>query len=300
MAPGDADNGQLMSLYRRYLGEPSAVSDVYLGFALFFGGLTIGIIGLLLFLLSSGIGPTSTGYWQLRELAISAALLGMPAFVLSIVVLLPVDVRAVYVGAAGGVVCLIAIGVFVASYPQSWNVPGRDYSPIGVTVYAGGVAVLVASTGAALVAYHLDRRSGGTVRQSVDVTEPNAESEETVSTAQVEEDIASAVAASDLTWGGVEQAKTRRLELVTDSGPEFSRSGLTTAPAARESTDATEVESAVSELRKLRGWQPETATGSDVDEQTTALRRLKDEQEGEEDRDREGMGRLIARFWGKG
>lgn len=297
MAPGDAECGQLVSLYRRYLGEPSAVSDVYLGFALFFGGLTIGLIGLVLFLLSSGIGPTSMGYWQLREFAIAAALLGMPAFVLSIVVLLPVDARAVYAGAGGGGICLMAIGFFVTSYPEAWNVPGRDHSPIGVTVYAGGLAVLVASTGAALVAYHLDRQSGGTVRESSDVTETVAESDEPVSTAQVEQDIASAVAASELTWGGVDQPKTRRLELVTDSGPEFDRSGFTSSSTSSESTDSTDVEAAVAELQKLRGWQPETATGTDVDEQTTALRRFKDEQE-EDDQDREGMGGLIARFWG--
>lgn len=292
MTSPDADEGRLLALYRRYLGEPERTADVFVGFALFFGGIAVGAIGLLLFLASVGVPAGGDLYWQLREVAIVLSVVGLPALLSSIVVLLPVSRRAEYASLAGGVLCLAATGIFVAAYPQAWNVAGTDYSPHGITVYAAGLTVLVASTGAALVAHHLERvRPGEAAGETVDGSAAEAD---TVTDEEVRRDIDETVAASELTWGGVEQAEPKRLTLSHAGGDEIDTSGFDVAPEVR--TDAgEEVDDSVQELRKLRGWEPSTARGTDVDEQTDALRALR-EQSAEEEPETGWLRGVVDRF----
>ena len=156
MPPATSEDHPLMRVYRRYLGEPSRSMDVFVGFALFFGGIAVGLLGLFGFLASATLPVTGPLYWPLREIAIVLATVGLPGLLLSIVVLLPVSRRALYASLGGVALCTVGIGIFVATYPQAWNVPGQDYSPYGITVYASGLVLLVAATGAALVAHHLE------------------------------------------------------------------------------------------------------------------------------------------------
>jgi len=266
-----------MALYRRYLGEPKQVTDVYVGFALFFGGIAIGCLGLLVFLASTSVTQGGTLFWQLRETAIALGILGLPSFLLSVVVLLPVSRRAVHASLGGVGICIVATGIFVAAYPHAWNVAGTDYSPHGITVYAGGLTVLVASTGAALVAHHLDSA------QQMEIVEQGAATEQTeasVTDEEVARDIEDTVAASDLTWGGVERTEPKRLQLSHEVADDLDSSGFDVAPEVR--TDES-VDESVAELRKLRGWEPTTERGSDVDEQTDALRALRERSATEED-----------------
>lgn len=293
MTSPDTDDGRLLALYRRYLGEPERTTDVFVGFALFFGGIAVGVIGLLLFLASVTAPDGSALFWQLREVALVLAAVGLPALLLSIVVLLPVSSRAAYASLGGVALCLAATGIFVAAYPQAWNVPGTDYSPHGITVYAGGLTVLVASTGAALVAHHLERARPGDADAA---GEPQAGSTgaPAVTDEEVQRDIEETVAASELTWGGVEAAEPKRLTLSTEAGADLDASGFDVAPEVRTDV-ASEVDDSVQELRKLRGWEPKTERGSGVDDQTDALKALR-EQSADDEEDAGWLRGVVDRF----
>lgn len=287
MATHEAGRGRLVEFYRRHVGEPNREVDVYAGFGLFFGGIALGVTGLAVFLWSTRVPGGEPFFWQLRELAIGLAFVGLPAFVLSVVVLLPVGRRTVFAGIGGTAVCLVAVALFVAVYPQHWNVQGAaDFSARGIALYAAGLAVLVASTGAALVAHHLDRaHETPTHAGEAPAGGPPAAGgapEEQFSEERIRRDIEEATDAVELTWGGVERTDTtRRLEIRTDEAIEAVDSSGFTAAAAK-TTRSTGVDDAVTGLRQLQGGDRQVGTGAGVDEQTTALRQLRDRQAAQE------------------
>ncbi|GAD51341.1 hypothetical protein MBEHAL_0101 [Halarchaeum acidiphilum MH1-52-1] len=290
---------ELVRVYRRYLGEPERLVDVYVGFGLFFAGVTLGVLGAVVFGWSSTVPASVLFHWQLREVAGTLALVGLPAFLLSIPVLLPVDRRAMYAAGLGAVVCLVGVGVFVASYPKHWNVQGTaDYSTLGVLVYSVGLVVLVGAGGAGLVTDRVERArqagsaavgSGGGNGGS-DGGTASAESEGTVTDEQVERDIEDAMSTSELSWGGVEKTKTTRLNLGTGGEEEeVERSNLT--PENANVSRSESVDTAVSGLQKLRGnEEPEEATGEGADDQVAALQELRKKQQAEEVATADGEG----------
>ena len=272
MRSPEFEGGRLLTLYRRFLGEPDRTSDVFVGFTLFFGGIVIGVLGLSLFLSSVAVTAEHALFWPLREVAIVFAIVGLPALLLGIIVLLPVSSKAEYIGLGGAAICLVATAIFVATYPQAWNVTGTDYSPMGIMVYAIGVAVLVASTGAALVAHHLDRAQPVESQESQAIADPSLTPE--VTDDEVRRDIDETVAASELTWGGVEPVEERRLDLSPTEVDSLDATGFDVDPSVK--TDAA-VDESVTALNKLRGWQPTTERGSGTDDQATALKTLREE-----------------------
>jgi len=306
---------RLLALYRRVLGEPEREGEVYLGFALFFGGLALGVIGLASFLWSAvAYDQYSTVFYRLREVAIVLAMLGLPAFVLSLVVLLPVERRARIASGAGVLLTLVAASVFVWAYPANWNVAGStaDYSTQGIAVYAAGLAVLAASTGAALVAHRLERArtageggaaSGGAATGgATDGTASGGSTgggdsadPESVTEAQVQQDIEDAVEAADLTWGGVERDTTKRLTVETDE-PEIDRSGLDADAANTARSEGDDIDAAVEGLRNLQGGELEQGTGDAVDEQAAALQELRERRDEEEVGEATVLDRLRERF----
>lgn len=304
MATDEPASNPLLSLYRRYVGDPQREGDVYIGFALFFGGIALGAIGLLVFLWSTTVPAGTDGFWQLREIAIGSAAIGLPAFILSVVVLLPVTHRAVTIAALGSAVCLLAVGVFIATYPTNWNVTGTtDYSSHGIAVYAGGLAVLVATTGAALVAHHIERTTPTSAHD--DSAAPDQASganagAETVTREQVERDIDAALAETELTWGGVEKSSTPELRVETPDveTAEVDQSGFDGVSAQTKRADG--VDDAVSGLRKLQGGERKTATGAAVDDQTAALRDLRERQRQEAANEPESMLERAKGWFGLG
>lgn len=263
---------RLLALYRRFVGEPERESDVYFGFALFFGGIAFGILGLVLFLWSATLTSGTDFYWQVREIAIAIAMLGLPSFVLSFVVLLPVDRRARYASGAGVVVCIVAAIVFVWAYPSSWNVDGTDYATEGITVYAAGLAVLVASSGAGLVEQRLeDARATGEPRE-------REKEQERVSDERVQRDIEEAMEDAELTWGGVERDETRGITVDIDDAD-----GELSGPAKESRSSSSGVDEAVAGLRNLQGGQKKQETSDGVDDQAAALQELREKQEAEQE-----------------
>lgn len=301
----DVVTDRLLRLYRRYLGEPERLSDVYLGFALFFAGVAFAVVGLVTFLWSTVVPEGFGTYWQLRETAISLSMLGLPAFLLGVVVLLPVDRRAVYSSSLGGAVSLLAVGVFVANYPGNWNASGPDASATGVTIYAVGLVLSTAAVGAALVSNYLHRADpAASADASADgatsadgskaARAPGAASAETesVTDEQVRADIDEAMSAADLSWGGVEKGNTKRLKLETDVG-DVDRSNFDETGANENRAAGNDVDDAVTGLQQLRGGAAEQATGEGTDDQADALNQLREQQAHEEAESDDGLvGRL--------
>lgn len=110
-------DGSLFALYRQYVGEPQSHRDVYVGFGAFFGGIALGVAGLALFLYS-GTQPTGSDvFWQLREVALVFALLGLPAVGVSVTVLLPVGRQTIAASVLGAAICVVGVIWLTRVYP---------------------------------------------------------------------------------------------------------------------------------------------------------------------------------------
>ncbi|MFB6108526.1 MAG: permease [Haloplanus sp.] len=279
---GTPDN-VLFEWYGRYIGDPEAETDVYLGFALFFGGISLGAVGIGIFLLSAlASGPNSTAF-GLRQVAVVASAGGLPILLLGIVVLLPGDERMTYAAVGGLVVCLAAIALFVAVYPMHWNVDRTpDYSAQGVGIYAVGLVAVVGSTAAALVGHQVERAAPAGTREAAGGGDGDATEAETVSDEQVRRDIDDAMADANISWGGVTRSEGKRLELNTETVDDIDRTSLENAEATTVRSSGRNVDDALSNLRKLQGREEKTDTSTGVDDQTSALTELRKQQEAEE------------------
>jgi hypothetical protein len=275
---GDLPDNKLFELYEQYIGEPDAQTDVYLGFGLFFIGVAFAVIGLGLFVWAGMAEQGSNAYWNRRMPAFVLGMLSIPTAMLSVSVLLPVKKRATYGGAAGMVVCLIAVAVFVSVYPSNWNVQTTtDYSVQTTALYGVGMAVITASTGAALIAHQLAAARPGPA--DIDPVEDEDESGTTYTTEEIESDIENAMEGVDLSWGGVEKEESTRLSFSNDD--EFETSGIDVE--AKTTRQEGSVDTAVTGLQQLKGGEKKTETSeSTVDDQTTKLKELRERKRKEE------------------
>ncbi|WP_248897929.1 DUF7139 domain-containing protein [Haloplanus halobius] len=287
---GTPDN-VLFEWYGRYIGDPETETDVYLGFALFFGGIALGAVGIAVFLLSAVVsGPNGTAF-ALREVAVVASAGGFPILLLGIVVLLPGDQRMTYAALGGLAVCLLAVAAFVSVYPMNWNVSrSPDYSARIIAIYAVGLVAVVGATGAALVGHQVERAAPGTsagsgsggATGSADGAASGGGATNTVSDEQVRRDIDEAMADTELSWGGVNRKNTKRLDLNTDADVEVDRESFENAEATTVRSSGNDVDDALSNLRKLQGREQQTDASTGVDDQTAALTELRQQQEAEE------------------
>jgi hypothetical protein len=285
---GGSGEDRLVALYRDYIGEPDRRTDVYLGFALFFGGLGLGLVGLLLF----GIERAALAgevFW-LREIAFAAGAFGLPLVLFSVVVLLPADRRALYVAAGGLIVTVAAIAFFVSVYPSDWNA-GADYSLRGVTIYAVGLVSVLASTAAALVSYHVERVSGGPAADS-EAAEESADPE--VTDQRVQRDIEEAMSSTEINWGGVEKVDTERLNINPDAELEGENLDQSSAKVHRSKS----VDDQLSALEGLKGGQDRTDTSDSVDDQAAALQELREQKRKEAEAEPDGLLERIKSYLG--
>jgi len=281
------DANRLLRYYRQYVGDPDRTVDVYAGFGLFFVGLGLGAVGVVVFLYSATLPPDELSTYAVREVAGVAAAVGLPALLLGIVVLLPVDKRMLYVSAAGSAVTVAAVGLFVWAYPQDWNVTvPPDYSAQAIAIYSVGIALVVAATGAALVAHRVERVTDGATAAEPD---DDDESEASVSDEQVQADIDRELGDAELSWGGVERTETRRLSLNTNEIDDIDRDSLSDSSTETRTGDGG-VDDAVAQLRGLQGGEVETASGGSTDDQAAALRELREQQrDAERDDEADGL-----------
>jgi len=280
MSTTDTEN-KLFEWYRAYIGEPDRDVDVYLGFTLFFAAIGLGV---------AAFGATAIGGGQgygLRKLAFVLGMASLPTALSSIVVLLPVDRRGLVGAGVGATVCLVAIGWFTVVYPNQWAAgSGQTYSVQVLFVYSVGVTALLASTGAALVAYHIDQTRPG----PADIEAPEDGSgagagtgtgteTESYTDEEIRRDIEESLEDVDLNWGGVEQSENTSLSFTTDDS-EFDTSGMQVEVERVKSK--TSVDSQVDGLKSLKGGDDKTARStSTVDDQTAQLQQLKQRREQE-------------------
>ena len=305
MSESNAEN-RLLEYYRRYVGDPDRAIDVYAGFGLFFAGIGLGLVGVAIFFYSATLPSEALSTYAVREVAAVAAAVGLPALLLGVVVLLPVDRRMLYLAGVGTAITLVAVGLFTWAYPYNWNVPDTDYSAQVVAVYTLGLVAVIAATGGALVAHRVERATGvaggaagggaagaGSAAGGVgdDGTAGGAGGDgEAVTDAEVRADIERELEDAELTWGGVERTETRRLELDTSAVDDVDVDREKLAGSATETrTTSGTVNDAVSELKGLQGGEKKTASGSGTDDQAAKLRELREQQRQEaEASDEEG------------
>lgn len=308
MSESNAEN-RLLAYYRRYVGDPDRTIDVYAGFGLFFAGIGLGLVGVAIFFYSATLPSEALSTYAVREVAAVAAAVGLPALLLGVVVLLPVDRRMVSLAGVGTAVTLVAVGLFTWAYPYYWNVPDTDYSAQVVAVYTLGLVAVIAATGGALVAHRVERATGvaggtagggatGAGAAAGGVGGEDAAGGaggagadgESVTDAEVRADIERELEDAELTWGGVERSETRRLELDTSAVDDVDVDREKLAGSATETrTTSGTVNDAVSELKGLQGGETKTASGSGTDDQAAKLRELREQQRQEaEASDEEG------------
>ncbi len=312
MSESNAEN-RLLEYYRRYVGDPDRTIDVYAGFGLFFAGIGLGLVGVAIFFYSATLPSEALSTYAVREVAGVAAAVGLPALLLGVVVLLPVDRRMVYLAGVGTVITLVAVGLFTWAYPYYWNVPDTDYSAQVVAVYTLGLVAVIAATGSALVAHRVERATGvagggaagggaaasgaGGEGAAGGASDAGADGE-AVTDAEVRADIERELEDAELTWGGVERSETRRLELDTSAVDDVDVDREKLAGSATETrTTSGTVNDAVSELKGLQGGEKKTASGSGTDDQAAKLRELREQQRKEAEADDE-EGSVVDRIKG--
>lgn len=289
---------RLVDWYRQYIGEPERRADVYLGFALFFGGLACGLVGLGLFVTEQAISGAEKLYW-LREVAFAVGAFGLPALLVGVTVLLPVERRARLAAVAGGAVCLAAIGFFLWAYPWNWDTTtGADYSMQGVAIYAVGLVTVVGATAAALVGYHVERVAPEAAEGADD---GGAAADPEVTDEQVRRDIDEMMDDAEITWGGVRKDETRRIELNAggDDG-ELDTSGFDGVEATATRASGSGVDDAVAGLKSMQGEAAgDTARGSGTDDQAAALAELREQKAAEEEESESAVDRLRGWLTGR-
>jgi len=298
MASSDAADGdRLVELYRSYIGEPDRRTDVYLGFALFFGGLGLGLLGLFLFVVErAAIEGLAFG---VRQVAFAMGAFGLPLVLVAVVVLLPTDRRALYAAVGGLAIVVASIGFFVAVYPSNWNHGTPDYSLHGVTLYAIGLVSVLAATGTALVGYHIERTgsvsgdapSEAAVSDEGATGSPDGEATE----AQVKEDIEEMMSETEITWGGVEKDDTGRLQITPDETLEGQSLDQESAKTHRSSG----IDDQLSALQGMQGGEERTDSGGGVDEQAAALKELREKQREQQEAEDTGLVEQMRSYLGR-
>jgi hypothetical protein len=294
MASSDAaDEDRLVELYRSYIGEPDQRTDVYLGFALFFGGLGLGILGLLLFAVERAILDGLV--FSVRQVAFAAGALGLPLVLVAIVVLLPSDRRTIFAAAGGFAIVVVSIGFFVTVYPSNWNY-GADYSLHGVTIYAVGLISVLAATATALVGYHIERVEGvtPTAEAGSQADDGPARADPAATEAQVQQDIDDVMSETEISWGGVEKVDTERLQITPDDELDGESLDQDSAKVHRSSG----IDDQLSALQGMRGGEQRTDSGSGVDEQAEALKQLREKQQAEDEASSRGLLALVRSYLG--
>lgn len=285
---GDSEN-RLFSWYRSYIGEPDREVDVYLGFALFFGAIGLGAGAFVVFIASQAY--TEPELFTFRRVAFSLGMASLPMALGSVIVLLPVDRRGLIGGAIGAVVCLGAILVFTQVYPYQWDAgEGGNSLPV-MLAYSVGIAVMLASTGAALVAYHIDR-----VRpHPAEIEAAEAEQEESYTDEEIRDDIDQAMSDVDLTWGGVEKTDNTSLDLQMEE-TDIDTSGMQ-VQVDRVKSDS--VDSQVDGLKAVKGGDKKTARSTTtVDDQTAQLKELRERKQTEDpDTEEKALESFLSRFF---
>jgi len=141
--------------------------NVRVGQALALVGLLASVGGYGLFLAAESVEYGTGAFWTCRTLAGGIAGLGLPAFLLGLVVALPEVRRNTYVSLVGSLLCAAGIVLSLATYPDQRNVAGSpDYVVETVTVYGLGAMLRSAAAGGAVNCHFENEEITGFIRGS--------------------------------------------------------------------------------------------------------------------------------------
>lgn len=138
-------SGAPLGWWERYLDSiKGSYPRVYLGTYVALTGGLLGVVSWLLYFWSFASDAT---LWTVREAAFATGPLALALVLLGFVSLLttahrrlsPLVPAATWSGFVG---CLGGLWVFVYAYPSAWNVPGTDYSLVGVSLFGVGIGLM--------------------------------------------------------------------------------------------------------------------------------------------------------------
>ncbi len=138
----DATGNALVDWYSDNVARPHTSDEAY-GYWAFVVGSVLGVLGFVLFLLSTTATKGTSIFWTYRSLSFSVGALALPVLMYGFVVVLPLRERATKVAYLGLAVSLLSVVAFLWAYPDSWNVNTGDLSPIILSVYALGIGIEV-------------------------------------------------------------------------------------------------------------------------------------------------------------
>ena len=148
---------RILRWYARNIGpighgpRPVVPASIYAGVLLSLLSVAIGLGALGAFVWTmEGATRGSDTYWMVRTGAFAGGMVSLPAFIMSLVVLLPTGKGAKGLGGAGLVVTGVATNLFVDAYPREWNFSNPELTTFVVEVYAAGVILLVVGIGLAI------------------------------------------------------------------------------------------------------------------------------------------------------
>ena len=150
------DGSRLLQWYVRSVGPIGrgetyhSPASVYLGTSTFVASLALAIVALGAFLGSAQQLPVDAPPLLVREVSFGLAAGSLPAFLLSLVVLLPSRQIAQSLAVLGVGVTATAIALFEAAYPAQWTSTPTGQTAVVVPVYAAGLFVLVVAVGFAV------------------------------------------------------------------------------------------------------------------------------------------------------
>ena len=150
------DGSRLLQWYVRSVGPIGrgetyhSPASVYLGTGTFVVSLMFAIVALGAFLGSAQQFPVDAPPLLVREFSFGLAAGSLPAFLLSLVILLPSQQVAKSFAVLGIGVAGAAIALFEAAYPAQWTSTPTGQTAVVVPVYAVGLFVLVVAVGFAV------------------------------------------------------------------------------------------------------------------------------------------------------
>ena len=150
------DGSRLLRWYVRSVGPIGrgetyhSPASVYLGTGTFVVSLSLAIVALGAFLGSAQQLPVDAPPLLVREISFGLAAGSLPAFLLSLVVLLPSQQIGKALAVLGIGVTAAAITLFEAAYPSQWTSTPTGQTAVVVPVYAVGLFVLVVAVGFAV------------------------------------------------------------------------------------------------------------------------------------------------------
>ena len=148
---------RILRWYARNIGpighgeRPIIPASVYAGLSLAILSVGLALGGLGGFVWSLEAAPRGADiYWTARTASFAGLAVSLPAFLLSLVILLPTGRRAKLVGTAGLSVTAYATVLFVRAYPFQWDLSAPAQTTFTIQVYAAGVFALVFAVAVAI------------------------------------------------------------------------------------------------------------------------------------------------------